>query len=93
MHEATHWTRLRRSMELLSKAVAEEILRYPSPFPTSDSQYRHLLELKRMLPHELARLDVAVDLGSISVDEFVTSSPCRKTLAALMANSGSAAKH
>lgn len=80
----SEWDRLRLGMELLSKAVAEEILRYPAPFPASDARYKILLELRRLLPTELARLDMAIDNGSVTVAEFIRSSPCRDTLSALL---------
>lgn len=79
------WDRLRLGMELLSKAVAEEILRYPAPIPACDDQFNHLLELRRLLPAELTRLDAAREDGSVSADQFIRTSPCRETLAALLA--------
>ena len=76
--------RLRRGMELLSKAVAEEILRYPAPIPACDEQFNHLLDLRRMLPAELTRLEAARETGSVTAAEFIQTSPCRETLAALL---------
>lgn len=78
------WDRLRLGMELLSKAVAEEILRYPAPIPACDAQFNHLLELRRLLPAELARLEAAQHAESVEVGDFIQSSPCRETLAALL---------
>jgi hypothetical protein len=71
-------------MELLSEAVSAEILRYPAPSPAS-GLYGELLELRRLLPAELTRLEIARETRSISVDDFVRSSPCRETLLALLA--------
>ena len=78
------WDRLRLGMELLSKAVAEEILRYPAPHPTSDAHFRNLLELRRLLPAELARLEAAHEAESVEVADFIRSSPCRETLTSLL---------
>ena len=78
------WERLRLGMELLSKAVAEEILRYPAPIPACDDQFNHLLELRRLLPAELTRLDAAQEADSVEVSDFIQSSPCRETLASLL---------
>ena len=71
-------------MELLLKAVSEEILRYPAPIAACDTQYNQLLELRRMLPHELERLEMALENGSVTVAEFIRTSPCRRTLTSLM---------
>ncbi len=78
------WDRLRLGMELLSKAVADEILRYPAPIPACDAQYNHLLELRRLLPAELARLDAAVESGGVALSDFLQTSPCRETLTELL---------
>ena len=85
MTDGSELDRLRRGMELLSKAVAEEILRYPAPIPACDDQFNHLLELRRLLPAELTRLDAALENGSVSADQFIQTSPCRETLTALLA--------
>lgn len=84
MAPKSDWDRLRLGMELLAKAVGEEILRYPAPVPACDAQYNHLLELRRMLPQELDRLEVALENGTVTLDDFIRTSPCRDTLAALM---------
>ena len=78
------WDRLRLGMELLSNAVAEEVLRYPAPHPTTDTHFRHLLELRRLLPTELARLEAAHEAESVEIADFIQSSPCRETLASLL---------
>lgn len=84
MASRSDWDRLRLGMDLLSQAVAKEILRYPAPIPACDTQFNHLLELRQLLPMELARLDIALETQSVSVAEFVRSSPCRETLSALL---------
>ncbi len=84
MIDQSELDRLHRGMELLSKAVAEEILRYPAPIPACDDQFNHLLELRRLLPAELARLEAARDDGSVSAAQFIRTSPCRETLASLL---------
>lgn len=68
-------------MDLLAKEVAAEILRYPDP--TSDL-YNQLLELRRLLPMELTRLDIALENNAITVNDFIRSSPCGETLSALL---------
>ena len=84
MAKRSDWDRLRLGMDLLSQAVAKEILRYPAPIPACDDQFNHLLELRRLLPMELTRLDIALENDTITVDDFVRSSPCRETLSALL---------
>ena len=71
-------------MELLSKAVGEEILRYPAPIPACDAQFNHLLDLRRLLPAELARLEAAEETEGVAVADFIRTSPCRETLEALL---------
>lgn len=83
MATRSDWERLRRGMELLSEAVSAEILRYPTP--ARGGLYAELLELRRLLPMELTRLDIAHETRSMTVDDFVRSSPCRETLLALLA--------
>lgn len=84
MASRSQWDRLRLGMDLLAKAVGEEILRYPAPVSACDAQFNHLLELRRVLPMELARLDIALENQSISVAEFIQTSPCKQTLSALL---------
>lgn len=82
MARRSDWDRLRLGMDLLSKEVAAEILRYS--VPAQSDLYHQLLELRRLLPMELTRLDIALENNSITVDDFVRSSPCRETLSALL---------
>ena len=84
MSENSDWGRLRLGIELLSKAVGEEILRYPAPIPACDAHFNHLLELRRLLPTELSRLDAATENSTITVADFIRSSPCREALASLL---------
>lgn len=91
MSENSDWGRLRLGIELLSKAVGDEILRYPAPIPACDAHFNHLLELRRLLPTELSRLDAATENSTITVADFIRSSPCRDTLSELMGKPASAA--
>jgi hypothetical protein len=76
------WSDVRCGLRTLIREVAEEISAYPRPITACDAQFNHLLELRRLLPAELARLeDAAVDPSS-SVEAFIASSPCRAELAA-----------
>ncbi len=65
--------------------MAEEIRRYPPPIPACDAQFNRLLELRRSLPRELARLDRAAADHTITIEEFIRSSPCEAALSALPA--------
>ena len=60
----------------------EEIRAYPAPIPACDAQFNHLLELRRLLPGELARLEAAACDPAASVEAFVCASPCRAELSA-----------
>ena len=74
------WDRLRLGMELLSNAVAEEILRYPAPIPACDAQFNHLLDEREALSSELARVRELMARGGDSqdassvVDSFLNAS-------------------
>lgn len=83
MSTATEWKRFRRRIESLRRATGEQIQSYPAPIPACDAQFNHLLELRRLLPQELARLDKAVAGGEASIGDFVRSSPCRDALTPL----------
>ena len=83
MATRSDWDRLRLGMDLLSKEVAAELLRFPAP--ARGDLYNQLLELRRLLPMELTRLDIALENNSITVDDFIRSSPCRDILTALLA--------
>ncbi len=76
------WDRLRLGMDLLAKEVTAEILRYPAP--ARGDLYHQLLELRRLLPMELTRLDIALENQAITVEDFIRSSPCRETLLELL---------
>ena len=76
------WAGLRRQIEGLMREVGEEIRAYPAPIPACDVQFNRLLELRRLLPEELARLDAAASSPAASVAAFVRASPCRAELEA-----------
>lgn len=77
------WASLRRELQTLIQAVADELRAYPPPIPACDAQFNHLLELRRLLPQELKRLDTVAGDPGMSVSEFIRSSPCQASLAAL----------
>ncbi|MFZ1104658.1 MAG: hypothetical protein WAN86_17710 [Hyphomicrobiaceae bacterium] len=76
------WAALRRQLERLVREVGEEIRAYPAPIPACDAQFNRLLELRRLLPEELARLEAAAGTPAASVAAFVQASPCRAELEA-----------
>jgi hypothetical protein len=77
------WADLRATLEGLQQTVVEEIRAYPFPIPVCDAQFNRLLELRRLLPDELVRLDAVSRNAGASVEAFVQSSPCRAEIAAL----------
>jgi hypothetical protein len=77
------WPAVRHRLLALMREVAEEIRTYPAPIPACDAQFNHLLELRRVLPAELARLETATQDPAASVEAFVRASPCRAELSAL----------
>ena len=78
------WQSLRQRLEVLKQTVAEEIGRYPPPIPACDAQFNRLLELRRLLPQELARLDLAATDHSITIEDFIRASPCQSNLSDLL---------
>jgi hypothetical protein len=84
-HEKS-WASLRRELQAMMQTVGEELRAYPAPIPACDAQFNHLLELRRMLPQELARLDTMADDANLSVADFLRSSPCQASLAALLSD-------
>jgi hypothetical protein len=75
------WSDVRRRLETLMREVGEEISTYPRPITACDAQFNHLLELRRLLPVELARLEAAAGDPSASVGAFIRASPCCGELA------------
>ncbi len=84
MNTELEWRSLRLRLEALKEAVAQELRSYPPPVPACDLQFNRLLELRRLLPRELARLDRAAKEKSITIEDFVRSSPCETALSALL---------
>lgn len=82
------WPDVRRRLLALMREVGAEISAYPRPITACDAQFNHLLELRRMLPGELARLETAAADPSTSVEAFVRSSPCRDALCAAQPATG-----
>ena len=82
MSTALDWAELRRRLQLLAQEVGEEIHSYPSPITACDAQFNHLLALRRLLPQELERLDVAARSADASAEAFIRSSPLAAELSA-----------
>jgi|SoiMetStandDraft_5_1073268.scaffolds.fasta_scaffold417386_2 hypothetical protein len=76
------WPGVRHRLQALMREVGEEISAYPRPITACDAQFNHLLELRRLLPAELARLDVAAADPSANVEDFIRASPCCEALSA-----------
>ena len=70
------WSGVRHRLQALMREVAEQIRTYPAPIPACDAQFNRLLELRRLLPEELARLDAAARDPFTSIEDFIGSSPC-----------------
>jgi hypothetical protein len=75
------WSGVRCRLQSLARQVAEEIRTYPAPITACDAQFNHLLELRRILPEELARVDAAARDPAASVEAFIEASPCSAELA------------
>ncbi len=84
MNTELEWHSLRLRLEALKETVAGELRNYPPPIPACDGQFNRLLELRRLLPRELARLDLAANDRSITIEDFIHSSPCEAALSALL---------
>ena len=78
------WDSLRHSLEALAMSVAMEIRAYPRPITACDAQFNHLLELRRLVPLELQRLEAAATSPSMTTDVFIRSSPCAAEIEALV---------
>ena len=87
MNTELEWDSLRLRLEALKETVAEEIRSYPPPIPACDAQFNRLLELRRLLPQELARLDLAANEKSITIEDFIRASPCEEALSAFLPES------
>lgn len=82
MSTSTEWQDLRLRLRALKDSIAEEIRHYPPPIPACDAQFNHLVEQRRALSQELARLDTAERDASGSIEDFLNASPCRQALEA-----------
>ena len=76
----TDWQSMRRAIEALYDDVVAEIRNYPPPIPACDAHFNHLLDLRRLLPKELDRLDAAAADDALTVDAFIRQSPCAEAL-------------
>jgi hypothetical protein len=79
----SQWQSLRRTLEALATDVTAEIVAYPRPITACDAQFNHLLELRRLVPQEMQRLEAAADDPGFTVEEFIRASPCAAEIAAL----------
>lgn len=80
MNTELEWHSLRLRLEALKETVAEEIRSYPLPIPECDAHFNRLLELRRLLPQEIARLNLAANDQLITIEDFTRSLPCEATL-------------
>jgi hypothetical protein len=87
MSKDLDWRSLRLRLEALKTSVVEEIRGYPPPIPACDAQFNRLLELRQLLPQELARLDLAANDKSIAIEDFIRSSPCETELSSMRSES------
>ena len=84
MSAGVDWADLRRRLQSLTEQVGEEIRAYPAPIPACDAQFNHLLDLRRLLPQELGRLEAATIEPAATPEGFIPSSPCRAQLESLL---------
>ena len=78
----SQWEAIRRDLEALATSVAADIRAYPRPITACDAQFNHLLELRRLVPLELQRLEAAAQASGMTAEEFIGSSPCASDLSA-----------
>ena len=78
----SQWEAIRRDLEALATSVAADIRAYPRPITACDAQFNHLLELRRLVPLELQRLEAAAQTPGMTAEEFIGSSPCAADLSA-----------
>ena len=78
----SQWEAIRRDLEALATSVAADIRAYPRPITACDAQFNHLLELRRLVPLELQRLEAAAQASGMTAEEFIGSSPCAADLSA-----------
>ena len=86
MTKTDEWQSLRQRLESLQRTVASQIESYPQPIPACDEQFNYLLELRRLVPAELARFDGAAGDGAASAEDFMRTSPVREALEKLTAD-------
>ena len=85
MSTVSQWQAVRLGLEALSERVADEIRAYPRPITACDAQFNHLLELRRLLPDELQRLDAVARERTATLAAFIAASPCQAELVAELA--------
>jgi len=87
MNTKLEWHSLRLRLEALKETVAEEIRSYPLPIAACDTHFNRLLELRSLLPKDLARLNLAENDQSISIEDFIRSLPCEAALSEFLPES------
>ena len=75
MNAQKDWQALEADLQRLKQAVAAEIHAYPAPIPACDAHYNDLLEQRRKLSAELARLTSVRAASDASVADFLAASP------------------
>ena len=75
MNAQMDWQALEVDLQRLKQAVTAEIHAYPAPIPACDAHYNDLLEQRRKLSAELARLDATRINGQETVADFLASTP------------------
>jgi hypothetical protein len=76
MKPAAQWDGIRRVLDEEKRALSAEIEAYPRPIAGCDAQFNHLLDRRRLLFEELARLEAARADGVTSVEGFLHGSAC-----------------
>jgi hypothetical protein len=76
MNHAVAWEAVRRHLEAEKDAVATEIHAYPRPIAGCDAQFNYLLDRRRLLQEELARLETACGDRTAIAADFLQRSAC-----------------
>jgi hypothetical protein len=76
MKPAAQWDGIRRVLDEEKRALSAEIEAYPRPIAGCDAQFNHLLDRRRLLFEELARLEAARADGITSAEGFLQGSAC-----------------
>ena len=69
------WQAVKRDLEGRLYEISRQIRTYPAPIPACDAQFNPLMEQRRLLTRERARLLAVRGNGQVSVEEFLRRSP------------------